>query len=323
MILLEKRTVVTSDYSHWIASIFWAVCLLLPSHHIVVRSDNAYDWEPSVSLYGDLDEPRKLGFCIDIKGFGSGINCDSLQAHSCKKAGADTQFEYHSATKALRAVNFDSNCDVTSSANDRACVVVSGDLVDGASLGLTQCDDSSEKQTFEAKQSKSGYVLLAGGAPTGLCLAVSDTTRSAGSYVARNLFIADCFSTDATLLIWTVSPTPPLPPTGPCIDSNSECCKNDRVFRYQNKKKKKCKWIGAKTDRRMKFCKKNAVEIACPMSCGLCCADDESYSFKAQNGKNRNCAYIAKKSSRIEKYCAVGSIKSNCPKTCDYCLDSS
>ena len=73
----------------------------------------------------------------------------------------------------------------------------------------------------------------------------------------------------------------------------------------------------------MKFCKKNAVEIACPMSCGLCCADDESFSFKAQNGKNRNCAYIAKKSSRIEKYCAVGSIKSNCPKTCDYCLDSS
>jgi len=167
-----------------------------------------------VSLTADLDEPDKLGFCIDIKGFGSGINCDSLQAHSCKPTAADTQFEYHSATKALRSVNYDSNCDVTSSANDRACVVVSSDLVDGASLGLTLCDDSSEKQTFEAKQSNGGYELRAGGALTGLCLAVSDTTRIANSYVARNLIITDCLSTDTNLQIWTVNPTPHPPPTG-------------------------------------------------------------------------------------------------------------
>merc|ERR1719491_2338588 len=107
MILLEKRTV-TSRHFHWIASISWTIiCLLLPAV-VVVKSDNAHDWEPSVSLTAALDEPLKLGFCIDIKGFGTTIDCDSLQAHSCKSQAVDTQFEYDSATKALRSVNYNS-----------------------------------------------------------------------------------------------------------------------------------------------------------------------------------------------------------------------
>lgn len=281
-------------------------------------SDNTWDWEPSVSLTADLDEPRKLGFCIDIKGYGQGINCDSLQAHSCKESAADTQFEYYSETKALRSVNYDANCESDPSANNRACVMVSGNLVDGATLGLAQCDDSLENQIFEAKESDDHYELRAGGTSTGLCVAVSDTTRIAGSYVARNLSITECSSTAKDLKTWTVNPTPP--PTGPCTDSESDCCKNNSEFRYQNVSKKSCKWIANKETRRTKLCKKDAAKIGCPISCGSCCADDKT--FKVRIGtKQRKCAYIARRPSRITKYCAKASIKSSCAQTCDYCFD--
>jgi len=213
-------------------------------------SDNTWDWEPSVSLTADLDEPRKLGFCIDIKGYGQGINCDSLQAHSCKESAADTQFEYYSEKKALRSVNYDANCESDPSANNRACVMVSGTLVDGATLGLAQCDDSLENQIFEAKESDGHYELRAGGTSTGLCVAVSDTTRIAGSYVARNLSITECSSTAKELRTWTInskltetssdSESPPstgpsassesTPPTRPRTDSESDCYNKNMNF---------------------------------------------------------------------------------------------
>jgi len=205
---LLGRAAVVSCYSLNLTII--SLCLLLsflPS--FIVRADNAWGWEPSISVAADLDEPNQLGFCLDIKGFGSGINCESLQAHSCKESASDTQFEHVSTTNSIRSVNYDSNCNVNTSPNDRACVTVTGNLLPNAELGLTSCDESSDNQIFEAKPIAGGHVLRAGGEDTGLCLVVSDTTRAAGRYVARNLFIAVCSQTDNELKTWTISPTPP------------------------------------------------------------------------------------------------------------------
>jgi len=305
----------TTSYFNFTTSFFFLIYLLLSDD---VQSDNVYDWEPSVSLTANFDEP--LGFCIDISGFGAGIDCDSLQAHSCKSSGADTQFEYHSSTKSLRAVNYNSDCDSITSANDRACVGVKGDLIDGDELGLVKCNPW-KKQRFEAiKKGNGSYELRVGGTSSDLCLAVSDTTRNAGPFLARDLYIAKCSSTANELMTWTISPTPP--PTGPCTDSGSQCCKNDRTFRYQKKKQKSCKWISGKENRRNNLCTKKSIQIACPMSCGFCCANDKTFSFTAVDGKKRKCAYVGKNPKRIKKYCVNANIKSNCPIACNNCFET-
>jgi len=201
---------------------------------IFTNADSPFDWEPSVSLTADLDEPQQWGFCIDIRGWRG--NCDELQARSCKTSGDDTQFEYDLSTKALRAVNYSFNCNYSPStpSNNRACVKVSDDfdaMVDGVGFALGQCD-GSERQTFELVEvdsSNSSFELHAG---TGLCLSVSDTSMIPGPgapalAVMRFLTLSDCDSVPAELKAWTIRPNPlesdqsPTSSPSPTIDPTS------------------------------------------------------------------------------------------------------
>merc|ERR1712071_106617 len=105
--------------------------------------------------------------------------------HSCKSSGDDTQFEYHSSTKSLRAMNYDANCNKISGLNteSRGCVKVNNEnIVDGATLGLDECDESMDSQRFTVVASNVNFELHIG---TDFCLVVSDTTRPATSWVAR------------------------------------------------------------------------------------------------------------------------------------------
>ena len=88
----------------------------------LIHAANSYPWQPSVSLTANLDEAR--GFCLDIVGFGDGMDCERLHAHSCKSAGADTQFEYHAPTQSVRAVNYNSDCEsIEENGGISTCVV--------------------------------------------------------------------------------------------------------------------------------------------------------------------------------------------------------
>ena len=88
----------------WLSAVSFLALLSL------VSATHPYNWNPSVSLVDDSDEPDGNGFCPDIVGFGSGLNCDRLHAHSCKPQGSDTQFMYHVETSTIRSVNYDGNC---------------------------------------------------------------------------------------------------------------------------------------------------------------------------------------------------------------------
>merc|ERR1712194_721895 len=105
---------------------------------MLANAANIHGWQPSISLTNDLDEPDKLGFCIDIVGFGDGMDCSRLQVHSCKPSGADTQFAYDASTQSIRAVNYNADCDAFSptTADSAACVTVVGERRVGATLGL-------------------------------------------------------------------------------------------------------------------------------------------------------------------------------------------
>jgi len=62
-------------------------------------------------------------------------------------------------------------------------------------------------------------------------------------------------------------------------------CVNDKSYRYDGVQKKSCVWVGKKKARRQTFCSENAqVRVACRMTCGLCCKDDQSYVYDIGNG---------------------------------------
>jgi len=171
-----------------------------------VKADNAYGWGPSISIASGLDD-EDHGYCIDIRGFRATLNCNSLQAHSCKPQPSDTQFELYNM-KSLRAVNYNSACDtITASENEssRACVTVESISIE-STLGLADCDTESPEQTFDIVDVNNGYEIRIG---DGLCLVVSSSSRSAGTiYKARDLYVDNCDSIASEFKTWAITPTP-------------------------------------------------------------------------------------------------------------------
>ena len=183
------------------------IALLLVQAH----ASNPHGWSPSVSTASQLDAPDGNGFCLDVTGFGNNINCQSMQAHSCKPQGADTQYSYDATLQRLQAVNLQSDCTATdSSAADPqgGCVTVQGEVVEGAQLGLADCEDDPEDgQTFAYVASSTGGMLqMESSNGDMLCLGVGDELRAAGSFWARDLMMRSCATTDALFLTWAIDP---------------------------------------------------------------------------------------------------------------------
>jgi len=152
--------------------------------------------KPNIFLAENLDESQQLGYCIDISGFKASINCGATQVHSCKTQGDDTQFKYDAAAKAIKAVNYDGSC----SAGSGGCLSVLTSVAAGSKLQVTTCDGSA-LQTFV--YGSSGEFVVGGGGST-LCLVAGAASRPAGKFMARDLTLAACSSTDKTLKTWTV-----------------------------------------------------------------------------------------------------------------------
>jgi len=97
-------------------------------------------------------------------------------------------------------------------------------------------------------------------------------------------------------------------------------CVNDRSYRYNNVQKKSCVWVGQKESRRQDLCReKNQVRLACRMTCGICCKDDQRYTYDIGERVMKNCKWTSKKDSRSSKYCQRKEVSSNCPVTCAAC----
>ena len=57
------------------------------------------------------------------------------------------------------------------------------------------------------------------------------------------------------------------------------------------------------------------------MTCGVCCLDDATFTFKFKGPKD--CAWLSgQKEKRITNICRKKKVvRSNCPITCEACLD--
>ncbi|CAB9509634.1 expressed unknown protein [Seminavis robusta] len=170
----------------------------------VTTATHPHGWNPSISLTDDSREPLENGFCPDIAGFGSGLNCARMQAHSCKPEGSDTQFGYDPVTKAIYSVTYTADCNAVSGEERGACVTVQdNEIVAGASFGLAACDNDNAAQQFT--WTTNGQFQIWSAADNVLyCLAVGSDVREAGRYYAADLILADCDATDLVLTQWTV-----------------------------------------------------------------------------------------------------------------------
>jgi len=89
-----------------------------------------------------------------------------------------------------------------------------------------------------------------------------------------------------------------------------------------------CKQIRNNNKRRQRLCLDDDVRHNCPQACGICCKDDETYTFKhGWNKTQKNCLWIAKRPIRIQRLCGKDKslngreIRDACPKSCNVCKD--
>ena len=152
-----------------------------------------------IRLRDDLDDP--LGYCIDVRGFGSGIRLDAdLQAHSCKFNSPDDQsfaLLDESAAGGIVLVEYG------------VCLSVDGPEP-GASILLGPCDDVSALQQFEwLDDGRLQLLVERDPSRPKLCVGVADGVgEPAGgrNHLRRDLLLRDCADADPVLIAWRAEP---------------------------------------------------------------------------------------------------------------------
>ena len=142
---------------------------------------------PVIYLADNLDEQDQLGYCIDTRG--RGFN-EELHAHSCKPSGGDVQFFYNKETLQICSVEFTGYC-----------IKMPGGASKGMSLRLVESDTSSSDQKFIYNEDSGEFAPKEG---LTLCLAVGETSRAAGKYMARSLTLELSSETDVKFKQWVI-----------------------------------------------------------------------------------------------------------------------
>jgi hypothetical protein len=142
---------------------------------------------PVIYLSDNLDEVDKLGWCIDTVGRGLG---DKLHAHSCKPRGGDVQFSYNAESMQIASATYENKC-----------AVIDGEIKADTKLGLVEGDAEVAVQQFVFKKETGAFHPKS---DQSLCLAVGESSRSAGPFLSRDLALASCEETDAKFTHWTI-----------------------------------------------------------------------------------------------------------------------
>ncbi|MDC0738363.1 ricin-type beta-trefoil lectin domain protein [Cognatishimia sp. SS12] len=152
--------------------------LALPNA-VLAEEPNIQTPAPVLYLADNLDEPDKLGYCLDTVGRGQS---NRAHVHSCKPRGGDVQFFYDDASQQILSATFSGICL---------------DIAD-TEFALAPCTGSqSQKFSFE---SESGEIRPA--AAPNLCLSTSADSRQAGPYLSRDLILSTCEDTPVELKRW-------------------------------------------------------------------------------------------------------------------------
>ena len=166
----------------------------------VVQGANLFNWTPSVSLTSNFRV--REGLCLDIAGFRNNLQCGgTMQLHTCKTQGSDTQFVFDEDLNQIRSVNYKADCSSTDGDDsDGACVTIdtSGDISVGDTLTLATCD-GSDKQYFEHTDDDNILTF------NGLCLAKTSDVEPAGNNERTDLSLVDCDNARNRNIEWTIA----------------------------------------------------------------------------------------------------------------------
>lgn len=168
----------------WLAALLLSSLVTLPANAAAPQLQTP---APVIYLADNLDEKDELGWCIDTLGRGWS---EQLQTHSCKPQGGDVQFSYDKETRQIESVEFPGKC---ATLHEAAAAGVSFDLLD--------CSATSSGQLFSYNAETLEFM------PEGddsLCIAAGAASKSAGPFMSRDLELAPCASTDASLKQWVV-----------------------------------------------------------------------------------------------------------------------
>ncbi|MFK7846210.1 MAG: ricin-type beta-trefoil lectin domain protein [Rhodothermales bacterium] len=140
---------------------------------------------PVIHLVDNLGEQDQLGWCLDTLGRSF---AERLQAHSCKPQGGDVQFFLDAETGLIKSVAFDDYCMVNQPEND-------------TTFGMVTCDEDADEQRFVFDATTKEIRPMASPAQ---CVVVGSQGRSAGPFMSRDLLLAECSVTDASLKQWVI-----------------------------------------------------------------------------------------------------------------------
>lgn len=118
----------------------------------------------------------------------------------------------------------------------------------------------------------------------------------------------------------TGSPTskPTLIPTA--TQTEDECW-NALGLDYAGDPKHDCEWLARDQFRVDLLCsKREFVREACPVTCGICCEDNPTYTFSTPFG-TQDCAWVASSPIAQLGYCSNTDIKTYCSKACSNCRE--
>ena len=168
--------------SIWFVFIF---CVLVP-FSAKTGAPEVKTPSPVIFLADNLDEPDKLGWCIDTKGRGFS---EVLHAHSCKPHGGDVQFLFDYGSGQIKSVAFENKCATISS------------LAPGGTFGLNNCKTESAFQIFKFNTQNAEFSPRDN---VDLCIVVGETSRSAGPFMSRKLYLARCDKTTGKFKKWVI-----------------------------------------------------------------------------------------------------------------------
>lgn len=150
-----------------------------------------------------------------------------------------------------------------------------------------------------------------------------DTENTTSTSPSPTYYISNITSTSPspTYFMENITSTSPSPTYAPI--SITSCVEEGAFYIGLNDTDYSCHNIRNQEEIQSEACSIAEVRSACPISCGLCCADDQSYSFETNQGKNITCEWIAAGESRKSKYCNRHKggrfVRDACAETCESC----
>ena len=140
------------------------------------------------------------------------------------------------------------------------------------------------------------------------------------------MVVCKAFSLSLFILFWinnVVAVDPNVPGKAPKLAIS---CFDDKEYTFEHISHQTCSWIKGVESRRQILCRHDDVISNCPITCGHCCKDDTSYTFRKNmnvGGRAKPCDWVAQDIIRQNRYCHLWRngliIRDACPLSCNVC----